>query len=317
MLTEFGARYALAGHSGRRSAGEAGESVNARVHAAIRKHITPIVCVGEELDVGRAGRHVDHTVSQVEEALGHVAATDVAGLLIAYEPVWAIGTGEVATPTDAQEVCAAIRGKIADLYDTDTAEQARILYGGSVSRPPAPISSPNATSTAPWSAAPASTPTSCSPSGEQPPPHPRSDLTRPGPADTHRPSPTERNHSHDRTRPEHATMPVIGRLAPNATRDEVIAHVAEAARQIRIQDLKLVHYAGAGHIGGDFSAIDILATLYGAVLNVTPETVDDPERDRFILSKGHVAGALYTTLAAFGFLAGRASWPPSSSRCRG
>ena len=69
-----------------------------------------------------------------------------------------------------------------------------------------------------------------------------------------------------------------------------------------IQDLKLVHHAGAGHIGGDFSAIDILATLYGAVLNVTPETVDDPERDRFILSKGHVAGALYTTLAAFGFL---------------
>jgi triosephosphate isomerase len=133
MLTEFGARYALAGHSERRVRhGEAGESVNAKVHAAIRNHITPIVCVGEELDVRRAGRHVDHTVSQVEEALGDVAATDVAGLLIAYEPVWAIGTGEVATPTDAQEVCAAIRGKIADLYDTDTAEQARILYGGSV-----------------------------------------------------------------------------------------------------------------------------------------------------------------------------------------
>jgi len=102
--------------------------------------------------------------------------------------------------------------------------------------------------------------------------------------------------------PEHATMPVFGRLSPYATRDEQIAHIAEAARQIRIQDLLLVHHAGAGHIGGDFSAIDVLATLYGAVLNVTPETVDDPERDRFILSKGHVAGALYTTLAAFGFL---------------
>src|SRR3954466_9590562 len=102
--------------------------------------------------------------------------------------------------------------------------------------------------------------------------------------------------------PEHATMPLIGRLAPNSTRDEVIAPAAEAARQIRIQDLKLVHYANAGHIGGDFSAIDILATLYGAVLNISPETVTDPERDRFILSKGHVAGALYTTLAAFGFL---------------
>jgi transketolase len=97
-------------------------------------------------------------------------------------------------------------------------------------------------------------------------------------------------------------MPVLGRLEATATRAELVEHVAEAARQIRIQDAKLVHYAGAGHIGGDFSAIDILATLYGAVLNVTPGTVDDPDRDRFILSKGHVAGALYTTLAAFGFL---------------
>ena len=101
---------------------------------------------------------------------------------------------------------------------------------------------------------------------------------------------------------EHVTMAVMGRLEPTAHRAELIEHIAEAARQIRIQDLKLVHYAGAGHIGGDLSAIDILATLYGAVLNVTPESAEDPERDRFILSKGHVAGALYTTLAAFGFL---------------
>ena len=101
---------------------------------------------------------------------------------------------------------------------------------------------------------------------------------------------------------EHVTLPVLGRLAPHASRVDQVAHIAEAARQIRLQDLKLVHYAGAGHIGGDFSAIDVLATLYGAVLNVTPENVDDPERDRFILSKGHIAGALYTTLAAFGFL---------------
>ncbi|GAA4973018.1 transketolase [Nonomuraea thailandensis] len=100
----------------------------------------------------------------------------------------------------------------------------------------------------------------------------------------------------------HVTMPVFGRLDRHAGRAEQIAHLAEAARQIRIQDLKLVHHAGAGHIGGDFSAIDILATLYGAVLDITPERVADPERDRFILSKGHVAGALYTTLAAFGFL---------------
>jgi transketolase len=101
---------------------------------------------------------------------------------------------------------------------------------------------------------------------------------------------------------EHTTMPVFGRLEATATRAELIDHIAEAARQIRIQDAKLVHYAGAGHIGGDFSAIDILATMYGAVLSVTPATVEYPDRDRFILSKGHVAGALYTTLAAFGFI---------------
>jgi transketolase len=101
---------------------------------------------------------------------------------------------------------------------------------------------------------------------------------------------------------DHTTMPASGRLAASATRQELVEHIADAARQIRIQDAKLVHYAGAGHIGGDFSAIDILATLYGAVLNVTPQTAEDPERDRFILSKGHVAGALYTTLAAFGFI---------------
>jgi transketolase len=100
----------------------------------------------------------------------------------------------------------------------------------------------------------------------------------------------------------YATMPVFRRLPLHASRAEHVANIAEAARQIRIQDLKLVYHSGAGHIGGDFSAIDILATLYGAVLNVTPDTVDDPDRDRFILSKGHVAGALYTTLAAFGFL---------------
>ncbi|MET8862743.1 transketolase [Nonomuraea sp. NPDC004580] len=100
----------------------------------------------------------------------------------------------------------------------------------------------------------------------------------------------------------HVTLPVFGRVARHAGRAEQIAHLAEAARQIRIQDLKLIHHAGAGHIGGDFSAIDILTTLYGAVLDISPERVTDPERDRFILSKGHVAGALYTTLAAFGFL---------------
>ena len=106
------------------------------------------------------------------------------------------------------------------------------------------------------------------------------------------------------------TMQVLGRLSPYATRDEQVAHIAEAARQIRIRDLELVHHAGAGHLGGDFSAIDILATLYGAVLNVTPETVDDPERDRFILSKGHVAGRALHDPGGLRLPVGT-GWPPS------
>jgi triosephosphate isomerase (TIM) len=133
MLTEFGARYALAGHSERRARhGETGESINAKVHAALRNGMTPILCVGEELHVRREGRHVSHTLGQLEAALRGVSAHDAARLLIAYEPVWAIGTGEVATPADAEEVCAAIRGHMADLFDAGTASQVRVLYGGSV-----------------------------------------------------------------------------------------------------------------------------------------------------------------------------------------
>mgnify|MGYP000862441745 FL=1 len=98
------------------------------------------------------------------------------------------------------------------------------------------------------------------------------------------------------------TLQPVVRPAVGAPRDEVLAFLADTARRIRLQDLALVHFAGAGHIGGDFSSADILTTLYGAVLNVAPDRVDDPERDRFVLSKGHIAGIYYTTLAAFGFL---------------
>ena len=101
---------------------------------------------------------------------------------------------------------------------------------------------------------------------------------------------------------EHITLRPVTRPGPDASRDEVTAFLAEPARQIRLQDLALVHFAGAGHIGGDFSATDILTTLYGAVLDVAPDRVAAPDRDRFVLSKGHVAGMYYTTLAAFGFL---------------
>ncbi len=102
--------------------------------------------------------------------------------------------------------------------------------------------------------------------------------------------------------PDHITLRPVTKPGPDASRTEVVTFLAETARQIRLQDLALVHFAGAGHIGGSFSAVDILSTLYGAVLDVAPDRVDDPERDRFVLSKGHVAGIYYTTLAAFGFL---------------
>src|SRR5487761_2509987 len=101
---------------------------------------------------------------------------------------------------------------------------------------------------------------------------------------------------------EHITLRPVTRPGLDASRAEVVAFLAETARQIRLQDLALVHFAGAGHIGGDLSATDIITTLYGAVLNVSPDRVDDPDRDRFVLSKGHVAGVYYATLAAFGFL---------------
>jgi triosephosphate isomerase len=94
--------------------------------------MTPIVCVGEGLEVRQAGDHVAHTLAQVDGSLAGFSAEQVAGLVIAYEPVWAIGTGEVATPDDAQEVCAAIRQRIREVHGDAAADGVRILYGGSV-----------------------------------------------------------------------------------------------------------------------------------------------------------------------------------------
>lgn len=133
MLTALGCTYAVIGHSERREYhNESDELVNAKSRKALAASITPIICVGEGLDVRKEGRHVEYTLAQVEGALKDIPAEQVASLVIAYEPVWAIGTGEVATPEDAQEVCGAIREKIADLYDQATADSTRILYGGSV-----------------------------------------------------------------------------------------------------------------------------------------------------------------------------------------
>ena len=97
-------------------------------------------------------------------------------------------------------------------------------------------------------------------------------------------------------------LPVFDRLGAEAGREAVLAHLASAARAVRRRDIQMVHEAGQGHIGGEFSVTDVLVTLYMHVLNVSPERPDDPERDRFILSKGHAAAALYTVLAARGFI---------------
>jgi len=133
MLAKLGCSYVVVGHSERRQLhGEDDALVNAKAHKAVVADIVPIVCVGEGLDVRKAGDQVSHTVGQVEGSLAGFTAEQVADLVIAYEPVWAIGTGEVATPEDAQEVCAAIRGHVAQVHGADAARAVRILYGGSV-----------------------------------------------------------------------------------------------------------------------------------------------------------------------------------------
>lgn len=133
MLAKLKCTYVVIGHSERRQYhGEDEEIVNAKVKAAFRHELTPILCVGEGLEVRRAGRQVPHTLAQVDGALKGIPAAQVAGIVIAYEPVWAIGTGEVATPEDAQEVCGAIRGRLAELYSPELAQEVRIQYGGSV-----------------------------------------------------------------------------------------------------------------------------------------------------------------------------------------
>ncbi|MFA7323662.1 MAG: triose-phosphate isomerase [Candidatus Nanopelagicales bacterium] len=133
MLAKLGCSYVAVGHSERRQYhGETDALVNAKARAALGADITPIVCVGEGLEIRQAGNHVPFVLEQVEGSLAGFTAEEVAGLVIAYEPVWAIGTGEVATPDDAQEVCRAIRMRIGEIHGAASANSARILYGGSV-----------------------------------------------------------------------------------------------------------------------------------------------------------------------------------------
>ncbi|QKW22025.1 triose-phosphate isomerase [Kitasatospora sp. NA04385] len=133
MLAKLKVAYAVIGHSERRQYhGENEEIVNAKVKAAYRNGITPILCIGEPLEIRKAGTHVAYTLAQLDGALDGVPASDAESIVVAYEPVWAIGTGEVATPEDAQEVCGAIRARLGELYGAELAGKVRVLYGGSV-----------------------------------------------------------------------------------------------------------------------------------------------------------------------------------------
>ncbi len=133
MLAKLGCTFVTVGHSERRQYHrEDDDLVNAKVLAALRHSLTPILCVGEGLEVRQAGGHIAHSLGQLDGALRKVTAEQAKSIVVAYEPVWAIGTGEVATPDDAQEVCGALRQRLAELYDPEVASAVRILYGGSV-----------------------------------------------------------------------------------------------------------------------------------------------------------------------------------------
>lgn len=133
FLRKLGCAFVLVGHSERRNIhGETNELINAKLQTAIRHELTPILCVGEQLETRTAGDHIAFTTEQLRLALAGLTAEQVSTLVVAYEPIWAIGTGEIAGPADAQEIGAALRQEIAELYDPETAKSTRVLYGGSV-----------------------------------------------------------------------------------------------------------------------------------------------------------------------------------------
>lgn len=133
MLKEIGCEFCIVGHSERRNLfGETNEDVNNKVRALIAGGIAPIVCVGESLAVRDEGGAIDYVCAQVRAAFAGVEPEAAGSIVVAYEPVWAIGTGRTATPEQAQEVCAAIRSTLVELFGEDVAEATRILYGGSM-----------------------------------------------------------------------------------------------------------------------------------------------------------------------------------------
>ena len=133
MLEEIGVDFCIIGHSERRQYfGETDETVNLKLKKLLTGSIRPIMCVGESLEERDAGKAFDRVKSQLELGLADIAAADAAKIVIAYEPIWAIGTGRTATPEQAEEMCAFIRSTLIELYDEETADQVIIQYGGSV-----------------------------------------------------------------------------------------------------------------------------------------------------------------------------------------
>ena len=132
MLTNIGATYCIIGHSERRGYfGETDEDINKKAKALMAHGIVPISCCGESLEVREAGKHVEFVVDQIKKDTEGLEITDPSKYVVAYEPIWAIGTGKTATADDAQEVCGAIRKTLADIFGKETADGIRVLYGGS------------------------------------------------------------------------------------------------------------------------------------------------------------------------------------------
>jgi triosephosphate isomerase len=133
MLKDLGCRYVILGHSERRQLmGETDAQVNQKVHAALKVGLVPIVCVGETLEQREAGQTTTVVRTQTEGSLAGLTSEQAAGIVLAYEPVWAIGTGKTATPAQAEEVHADIRALLSTMFGAETAQKIRIQYGGSV-----------------------------------------------------------------------------------------------------------------------------------------------------------------------------------------
>jgi len=133
MLSKLGCTYVLIGHSERRNNHKEDDSlINRKIKSALANELKPILCVGEELQIRESGTHIQHILDQLRNSLKGFHKPDLKKIVVAYEPVWAIGTGKTATPEDAQEVCLAIRNELRVIGNDEIADNCRILYGGSV-----------------------------------------------------------------------------------------------------------------------------------------------------------------------------------------